>query len=209
MATVAVARAYQQSFETAPNTTLAFTGGCFNALGDFVAQSYQNTYGKREHTGPPRYDIDRTLRFFCFGFAISPLIGRWNLFLERRFPLRVVAGSGNVSLKALSKRVAADQIIMAPIGLSLFLGSMGVMEGRTMPQIKQKFADLYTPALLTNWQVWPIAQLVNFRFMPLPYRVPFQSTCGVFWTLYLSIINSREDRKQDREAELHRTLTQQ
>lgn len=27
--------------------------------------------------------------------------------------------------------------------------------------------------------------------MPLPYRVPFQSTCGVFWTLYLSIANSK------------------
>lgn len=28
--------------------------------------------------------------------------------------------------------------------------------------------------------------------MPLPYRVPFQSTCGVFWTLYLSLLNSRQ-----------------
>lgn len=27
--------------------------------------------------------------------------------------------------------------------------------------------------------------------MPLPYRVPFQSSCGVFWTLYLSLVNSR------------------
>ncbi|KAE9410806.1 hypothetical protein BT96DRAFT_983493 [Gymnopus androsaceus JB14] len=198
MASIA-ARAYSQSFQSRPNTTLAFTGGSFNALGDFVAQTYQNTYGKQEHTGSPRYDVDRTLRFFCFGFAISPLIGRWNVFLERQFPLHAV--SGKVSLKALSKRVAADQIVMAPIGLSLFLGSMGVMERRTIPQIKEKFADLYAPALVTNWQVWPIAQLVNFRFMPLPYRVPFQSTCGIFWTLYLSILNSKEDKKQDREIQ--------
>lgn len=34
-------------------------------------------------------------------------------------------------------------------------------------------------------------QLVNFRFMPLPYRVPFQSSCGVFWTLYLSLLNAK------------------
>ena len=27
--------------------------------------------------------------------------------------------------------------------------------------------------------------------MPLPYRVPFQATCGVFWTLYLSLLTSR------------------
>ncbi|KAF9073764.1 hypothetical protein BDP27DRAFT_1215198 [Rhodocollybia butyracea] len=206
MANLAVARAYQKSFHSRPNTTLAVTGGSLNALGDFIAQSYQNIYGKQDHSGPARYDIDRTLRFFCFGFAISPLIGRWNTFLERRFPLRVSPGSDKVSLKALSQRVAADQIIMAPIGLCLFLSSMGVMEGRTIPQIKQKFSDLYSPALITNWQVWPIAQLINFRFMPLSYRVPFQSTCGIFWTLYLSIINSREDHKQDRETKLRKTL---
>ncbi len=68
---------------------------------------------------------------------------------------------------------------------------MGIMEGRDLSQIQEKYKDLYKPALITNWQVWPVAQLVNFRFMPLAYRVPFQSTCGVFWTLYLSIINSK------------------
>lgn len=79
----------------------------------------------------------------------------------------------------------------APIGLAIFLGSMGFMEGRSFKQIGQKYNDLYSTALIANWQVWPIAQLVNFRFMPLPYRVPFQSSCGVFWTLYLSILNSK------------------
>jgi protein Mpv17 len=42
----------------------------------------------------------------------GPFIGRWNFFLEKIFPLRTVTGMGNVSLKALSKRVAADQLFM-------------------------------------------------------------------------------------------------
>jgi len=95
---------------------------------------------------------------------------------------------------------------MAPIGLALFLGSMGFMERRSLDQIKEKFTDLYKPALVTNWQVWPIAQLVNFRYMPLPYRVPFQSCCGVFWTLYLSSLNAKEDEKQDRNTALYDNL---
>ncbi|KAG2114130.1 hypothetical protein DEU56DRAFT_842051, partial [Suillus clintonianus] len=52
--------------------------------------------------------------------------------------------------------------------------------------------------------VWTVAQMISFRYMPLPYRIPFQSACGVFWTLYLSIFNAkedeREDERQDREA---------
>ena len=38
MTSIAVARAYQQSFETHPYGTLAITNGALNALGDMVAQ---------------------------------------------------------------------------------------------------------------------------------------------------------------------------
>ncbi len=119
-----------------------------------------------------------------------------------------------MSAKAVAKRVAADQIFMyvqlsfivhlsvhlptpstticrAPIGLALFLGSMGVMEGRDAVHIRQKYSDLYQSAILANWQVWPLAQAINFSLMPLPYRVPFQSTLGIFWNLYLSLLNAR------------------
>ncbi|KAG2349242.1 hypothetical protein BDR05DRAFT_944329 [Suillus weaverae] len=40
------------------------------------------------------------------------------------------------------------------------------------------------PTLLTNRKVWPVAQ----------------SACGVFWMLYLSILNAKEDERPDREA---------
>jgi len=74
---------------------------------------------------------------------------------------------------------------------------MGKMEGRDADGIKQKYKDMYKPALIANWQVWPAIQLINFRYMPLAYRVPFQASCGVFWTLYLSLLNARADIHQD------------
>ncbi|KAF7982073.1 hypothetical protein HWV62_30372 [Athelia sp. TMB] len=194
-----------QSFETHPYRTLAVTNGSLNALGDIVAQASQSILGDKAIEEPHRYDLARTARFFCFGFALGPFIGKWNSFLERRFPLRAVAGgAGKVSTRALSKRVAMDQLVMAPAGIAVFIGSMGIMEGRSPAQIQQKVGDIYLPALTANWKVWPIAQLINFRYMPLAYRVPFQSTCGVFWTLYLSILNAKEDEKQDHATEARR-----
>jgi hypothetical protein len=41
MSSVALARIYQQSFESRPYYTLAVTNGTLNALGDVVAQSVQ------------------------------------------------------------------------------------------------------------------------------------------------------------------------
>ncbi|KAI0786034.1 hypothetical protein C8Q75DRAFT_299481 [Abortiporus biennis] len=204
MASVALARAYQQSFDSHPYGTLAVTNGALNALGDTVAQLTENLQPQQARNERRPYDFVRTLRFFAFGFGMGPLIGRWNFFLERHFPLR--RSTGNVSIPQLTKRVASDQLFMAPIGLALFLGSMGIMEGRDVPHIRGKYNDLYVPLLITNWQVWPIAQLINFRFMPLAYRIPFQSTCGVFWTLYLSIANSREAKHQDHVDAVKKTM---
>jgi len=195
-ASLTIARAYLHFFDTHPHRTLALTGGVLNAFGDIVAQVSQNALSE-DNQDRPGWDAVRTLRFFCFGFGISPLLGRWNVFLERKFPL-CRRRSHRVSFKALSKRVAADQLIMAPLGLALFVGSMGAMERRNVAEIRERYADMYTTALLTNWKVWPVAQLMNFRYMPLPYRIPFQSTCGVFWTLYLSLLNAKEDKKQER-----------
>ncbi|KAF5312596.1 hypothetical protein D9619_003338 [Psilocybe cf. subviscida] len=207
MAAITLLRAYQHSFDTRPNLTLSLTGGTLNAVGDAVAQVTQGVMQKdQKDQNRPKFDVQRNMRFFCYGMAISPLMGRWNVFLERRFPLRAIGGSGKVSFKALSKRVAADQLIMAPIGLCLFIGGMGMMEARSPSQIADRFRDIYRTALIANWRVWPLAQLVNFRFMPLPYRVPFSQACGVFWTLYLSILNSEEDKRQDKGMQKMREI---
>ncbi|KAI9460247.1 hypothetical protein BJY52DRAFT_1211614 [Lactarius psammicola] len=199
MTSIALARAYQQSFEAYPYCTLAIAGGALTALGDAVAQLSQYiTVSSNDRRAGFHYDIPRTLRFFYFGASMSPLFGRWNRFLELKFPLPSHGGK-TTGFTALSKRVVVDQLIMAPVGLSIFLGSMGMMEGRDPEHIRARFNDIYQPALLANWKIWPAAQFINFRFMPLPYRVPFQQTCGVFWTLYLSLLNSAESEKQDTE----------
>jgi protein Mpv17 len=49
---------------------------------------------------------------------------------------------------------------------------------------------MYLSALFANWQLWPMIQLVNFRFVPLRLRVPFTSACGIAWTLWLSLLSA-------------------
>ena len=42
---------------------------------------------------------------------------------------------------------------------------MGVMEGRDRKHITEKYKDLFAPLLVTNWQVWPIAQVSFSQFL--------------------------------------------
>ena len=93
----------------------------------------------------------------------------------------------------LMRRVLVDQLAFAPFGLALFVGSMGVMEGRrSLSALEDKFRDVYVPALLANWKIWPALQMLNFSIMPLRFRVPFSATCGIAWTLYLSLLNQTD-----------------
>ncbi|KAI0034918.1 hypothetical protein K488DRAFT_44336 [Vararia minispora EC-137] len=202
MSSLTLARAYRHSFETHPNLTLAAAGATLTAIGDAVAQTTQSFLEEDKNKHTRSYDFPRTIRFFCYGAVISPIVGRWNKFLEVRFPLRSANTPGRTSFRAVAKRVATDQIVMAPVGLAIFFSSMGVMEGRDRDHIVRKFRDLYVPALEANWKVWPLAQLLNFSVIPLPYRVPFSQSCGVFWTLYLSLINSQENQSQERQDKM-------
>ncbi|SPO23647.1 related to SYM1 - protein required for ethanol metabolism [Ustilago trichophora] len=150
------------------------------------------------------WDWSRSGRFLAFNVGMAPLLAEWNRFLEFRFPLRsasaapatAAASLGKVSLRALGSRVAMDQLVFAPIGLALFTASMGYMERGSLEGVQAKFGEMYIPALLANWQLWPLVQLVNFRYMPLKYRVPFVSTVGILWNIGLSLLSQSTRPKQ-------------
>ncbi|KAK4048266.1 hypothetical protein OIO90_005885 [Microbotryomycetes sp. JL221] len=183
------------------------------------------------------YNVGRTLRFWIFGVGIAPLAGKWNAYLEYRYPLRKIQTTGTpkdgpveavplemvtvaspivmsspmlgsnegklhrrtnssgsaiepsavtenllkpaledpppdkgLSLVVLSKRLAWDQVFMAPISFILFFVCMGLMEGSGVDSILSKIKSSLWPVLLTNWKA----------------RVPLSGCCSVIWTIYLS-----------------------
>jgi len=185
---------YNSNFDKRPVATLVITNGVLFSIADALAQA-STTLMKTRSTAAvfEQYEPARTLRFCVFGMGMGPIIGRWMRILERRIPIK--AGETKGTTVQLAKRVLADQLIMAPFGLVLFVGSMGLMEGRDTAGIQAKFTDMFFPALFANWKVWPLIQTVNFKLMPIQYRVPFQSTCGIAWTLYLSLLNADDDEK--------------
>lgn len=66
---------------------------------------------------------------------------------------------------------------------------------------------MYLSALVANWQLWPFVQAINFRFMPLRYRVPFTGAVGIAWQVFLSILNasSRKTQVGETPSPLHQS----
>ncbi|POY75731.1 hypothetical protein BMF94_1354 [Rhodotorula taiwanensis] len=91
----------------------------------------------------------------------------------------------------LLRRIAADQVFMAPISFVVFLVCMGLMEFRTPTAILVRIRTALLPILLTNYKVWPFVQCAMFLYVPLQYRVPLSGIVNVAWTIYLSWENAR------------------
>jgi len=146
--------------------------------------------------GPPPFDFERLVRFMAYSFIMSPVQYHWFALLGRTFPI----AKGTVGVGQVLKRTALDQSVMAPAGLSCFFTFMTLAEGGGKKEIKNKFQTAYLPALKANWIVWPAVQIVNFRFMPLQFQIPFVSTIGIAWTAYLSLTNAATNERKEPQA---------
>ncbi|KAL1985765.1 hypothetical protein VTN96DRAFT_7387 [Rasamsonia emersonii] len=137
---------------------------------------------------PPPFDFERLTRFMAYGFFMAPIQFQWFKFLSRAFPIT----KRSATVPAL-KRVAADQLMFAPIGLVCFFTFMTIAEGGGRRALLRKFQDVYLPTLKANFILWPAVQILNFRVVPIQFQIPFVSTVGIAWTAYLSLTNSSED----------------
>lgn len=144
-----------------------------------------------------RVVIDRFSRFD----SLSPLTGTHERQWLTNHPDTAVFGPAattwfkflakNVNFKSnnatIAARVALDQGVFAPCAIAVFLSSMAVLEGGS---VSDKLQKSYTDALSTNYMVWPAAQAVNFKMVPLEHRVLFVNVISIGWNCYLSFINS-------------------
>jgi hypothetical protein len=81
-----------------------------------------------------------------------------------------------IGLVAVSKRVAADQLLFAPPFVGLFLAVVALLENR-LEEIPALLADEWGPTVIKNWELWVPAQYLNFALMPAAY----QAWCRACW----------------------------
>jgi protein Mpv17 len=114
--------------------------------------------------------------------VFGPAATQWYRILQRHINLKSRAGT-------TIARVAADQMVFAPIQLTCFLSSMSIMEGS---DVMEKLRHSWVPSYKANLLVWPFVQAVNFTFVPLDMRVLVVNVVSLGeWVLtFLTVIGS-------------------
>ncbi|KXZ55548.1 hypothetical protein GPECTOR_2g1097 [Gonium pectorale] len=123
----------------------------------------------REGKEAPPYDPLRTLRMGGYGFLwYGPCQYYWYNLLDWLMPIKTTTNF-------LSK-VAANQLILAPITLSSVFGYNLALTGRA-DAIPNKLRDDLWPTMQNGWKFWIPAASLNFYCVPLKYQDVFNLVC--------------------------------
>ncbi|CAN8020494.1 unnamed protein product [Ixodes persulcatus] len=167
-----VAYLYARLLQTHPVKTQIVTAGTMMLTSDIIVQKLIERR--------TCIDVERSAGFFLLGLCYSgPYMRVWHVFADRWF------GGGNVPSATL-KRLLMDQLLVAPVYLVGFLGLRGVFQRLSWPEIKESVRTKYVEVLMTGYMIWPAAMTINFRFVPLNYRILFSGLVSLVWNSILS-----------------------
>ena len=141
------------------------------------------------------YDLSRTLRWSLCGVILhGPYISRMFQAIERLF------GPAQTMSHVLKKTMTAQFVGFPPFVVCLFayLGAMeqwadgkGPFDLDTHRILHEKIIARGSEAFVTGCAFWPCVNIVNFSFVPAGMRVPYVSSCGCVWNMFLSWLNAR------------------
>ncbi|CAM9724530.1 unnamed protein product [Sphacelaria rigidula] len=160
-----------------PLLTKSLTSMVGFALGDLLAQKGVE---KKEEI-----DMTRLMKLASFGALVHGSTGHFFYnFLDSKIP-------GTAAL-TVAKKVFIDQIIWNPIFGCMFFGYMGAVDGLGVSAVSDKIKNNLWTSVKGSWTVWPVAHVINFRFIPTSQRLLYINTIQIFYNCFLSIISQRE-----------------
>lgn len=168
------------------NTGLTVT---LSISGDMFQQWFQSA--RKQRSEP--WDKLRTARMAGTGLLIGPFVHYWYVFLDRWLPGR--------TFRILCKKVLLDQLICSPAYLTIFVLSLGAMEGRSWQDIQNDARDKGSLLYVAEWVVWPPAQMFNFYFLPSKYRVLYDNTISFAFDFFWSYVWFEMDKEGHGEEE--------
>ncbi|KAG7399203.1 hypothetical protein PHYBOEH_009369 [Phytophthora boehmeriae] len=126
----------------------------------------------------------RTLRMMVWGGVLfAPIVHTWVNFLER-----TVGSSGKA---VVVKKTLVDMFVFAPSINTLFFTSTQMVVGKSPRQGFDFAMERLPQTIKANYMIWPPANIVNYGFVPLQYRILFINCVNVVWTTVLSTISSQ------------------
>jgi len=171
---------YLEQLDKNPVVTKALTAAFTSVISDVLAQYL---------LGAPLTNLNYTSirnQFLIGLFVRGPLVHYWYLIMDEIFA-RLGYGSKKAanSFPVVVAKVFLDQSTFSPLFNLLYFYVIGMLEGRSLPYIHDKISREFLMVMMMNYKVWPLVNILSFKYVPSNLRVLFGNIIGIFWTAYV------------------------
>lgn len=164
---------YVKQLQEHPLRTKVITAGVLSGISDIVSQKL---------TGIQKLQVKRLLLKVLLGAGyLGPFGHYFHIILEKIF-------KGKKDSKTVVKRVLIEQLTSSPLNNLIFMIYYGlVIEGQPWVNVKARVKNGYPSVQKASWTFWPVVGLINYKFMPLHFRVVFHSLVAFVWGIFLNL----------------------
>lgn len=183
---------YLAALRARPIRTRMISSGMLCFIGDSVAQF--GIEGKKmilpasDVPEQERWDPMRTARLCFYGSIIFAPLGHVYLGMMDKVQL-----GGRI--RTILGRVTIDSLLWSPFVCALFPTALGLMEMKSLPEIKRKLEMVWWPTWMRAVCVFGPTQIVNFAFVPAQHRLLLLQCVALCWNIYLSWVNGTTNRR--------------
>ncbi|RDB27213.1 Protein SYM1 [Hypsizygus marmoreus] len=175
-------RGYNTLLLRRPFLASCSTAAVLFGAGDVIAQQGVEKRGRA-------HDFARTARLtFYGGMMFGPCMTKWYQVLNS---IKFASPT-----RAVLTRVALDQVVLTPVAVAFFFGSMSFLEGKPDEAV-ERIRAAYVPTLIRNWGVFIPTQIINFALVPPHLRFVVVSVVSLFWNTYLSAVNAGQKAQRE------------
>ncbi|KAF3441930.1 hypothetical protein FNV43_RR15845 [Rhamnella rubrinervis] len=188
---------YQNCLSHHPVKTQVISSGFLWGLGDIGAQFITHSSAKKrlqisDEDEDFKINWKRVGITSAFGFGFVGPVGHfWYEGLDRFIRLKLQLQPK--SARFIATKVALDSLTFGPLDLVVFFTYMGLATGNSVDQVKEGLKRDFLPALVLEGGIWPIFQVVNFRYVPVRYQLLYVNVFCLLDSAFLSWVEQQKD----------------
>ncbi|CAI8590638.1 unnamed protein product [Vicia faba] len=164
---------YVKQLQEHPLRTKSITAGVLMGINDIVSQKL---------TGIRKLQLKRLfLKVFIGAAYFGPFGHYFDIILEKIF-------KGKKDSKTVAKKVLIDELISSPLNNLIFMIYYGlVIEGQPWVHVKASVKKGYPSVQYASWMFGSAVGLINYKFIPLHFRVVFNNLIGICWGIFMNL----------------------
>lgn len=162
--------AFSNKFLLFTNVGISLT---LSSVGDILEQQLELYNGEIEE-----YCSTRTSHMATSGVTVGIICHYWYQLLDKHLPGR--------SMRVVAKKIVLDQIICSPLYISAFFITLGILEDKDAHEVWEEIKEKAWKLYAAEWTVWPVAQFINFYWVPTHYRIFYDNVISLGYDVFTS-----------------------